>query len=179
MWGRASVRTRIAFVFSLVFAVFGLIWVVAEIIRDPGGAGWPLGGGIVVAAVVLTVIAVIAEPLGRVLLALGVLLLAAFALLEAFVGILPADAGPVVAVTVLVFVAPLAVLGLLDAGYAAALLLVAGVVPLVARYIALWTAVEGEGPGGMALLGGSSGAVAIPTIVAGLLFLAAWRPRRQ
>jgi hypothetical protein len=78
----------------------------------------------------------------------------------------------VVAVAALALTLPLATLGLREWRTAGWLLLVTGVVLIGARLAAELTAAA-EGGGFRAMLGGSSGAVALPMAIGGLLFLAA------
>lgn len=173
MWRSAPLAARVAFVLLLIFGVLGVVWVVAERIADPGGlAGWLISAALVGAVVVLSVVAMRAPESGRVLIVLAVVALVVFALLDAFVEVLPRDAGPVAAVVALAVVVPLAFLGLREWRTAGWLLVLAGVVLLGARLAAELTA-SGEVGGFRALLGGSSGAVAVPMIIGGLLFLMA------
>jgi hypothetical protein len=163
----------VAFGFLVAFGVIGVAWVVAERIADPGGlAGWLVSAGLVAVVVVLSVVAMRAPESGRVLLVLAVVALVMFALLDAFVEVVPRDAGPVAAVAALALVVPLAFLGLRQWRTAGWLLVLTGVVLIGAR-LAPELAAAGESGGLRAMLGGSSGAVAVPMIIGGLLFLTA------
>lgn len=173
MWRSVPLAARVAFVLLLVYGVLGVVWVVAERIADPGGlAGWLISAVLVGAVVVLSVVVLRAPESGRVLLVLGVVALVIFALIDAFVEVLPRDAGPVAAVAALALVVPLAVLGLSEWRTAGWLLVLVGVVLIGARLAAELSA-AGEGGGFRAMVGGSSGVVALPMIIGGLLFLTA------
>ncbi len=104
--------------------------------------------------------------------------LAAATITDAALGVVPRDAwGPVMAVAVLGLGVCLAVLGLHRAGRAGGLLVVLALAQLAATLLAgLWAAGPipgGHGPGAAALLGGSSGVVVVPVLLAGVLFLVA------
>lgn len=173
MWRSAPVAARVAFVLMLAFGVLGVMWVVAERASDPGGlTGWLISTALVGAVVVLSIVAVKAPDSGRRLLVLGVVALVVFALIDAFVEVLPRDTGPVVTVAALALTVPLAFLGLRAWRTAGWLLVVAGVVIWGARLVSELVAAGGGG-GLRAMLGGSSGAVALPMIIGGLLFLTA------
>src|SRR5450830_2378 len=174
MWSDAPVMVRAAFVLMMIYGAFAIVWVVGELLTDPGGpAGISISLSVVVAVVVLSMVAVRLPRLAPTLMGLAVALLLVFAVVEALVSVVPRAAesvarapGPVVAIAALVIAVPLAFLGLRSARLGGWLLVAAGMAPvveIVARVV--------RGGGGGLHLGGSSGVVALPLILVGLLFL--------
>lgn len=167
MWSDAPVMARVAFVLMMIYGAIGTAWVVGEVLMDPGGvAGISISISVVVAVVVLSLLAVRLPRLAPTLLGVAVALLLVFAVVEAMVSVVPRGSGPVVAIAALVIAVPLAFLGLRRARLGGWLLVVAGMAPLVeivARVL--------RGGGSGLHLGGSSGVVAVPLILVGLLFL--------
>jgi hypothetical protein len=104
----------------------------------------------------------------------GVLLLS---LADAALDIVPRDDwGPVAAIAVFALLLPLGVLGLHQARRVGLLMVVAGLAQLVATMIA--TAVHADG-GPAVRLNGSSGAVVLPLLIVGVLFLLAGSLERE
>ena len=174
MWSDAPVMVRAAFVLMMIYGAFAIVWVVGELLTDPGGpAGISISLSVVVAVVVLSLLAVRLPRLAPTLLGVAVALLLVFAVVEAMVSVVPRGSesvargpGPVVAIAALVIAVPLAFLGLRSARLGGWLLVAAGMAPvveIVARVV--------RGGGGGLHLGGSSGVVALPLILVGLLFL--------
>jgi hypothetical protein len=174
MWSDAPVMVRAAFVLMMIYGAFAIVWVVGELLTDPGGpAGISMSLSVVVAVVVLSLLAVRLPRLAPTLLGVAVALLLVFAVVEAMVSVVPRGSesvalglGPVVAIAALVIAVPLAFLGLRSARLGGWLLVAAGLAPvveIVARVV--------RGGGGGLHLGGSSGVVALPLILVGLLFL--------
>src|SRR5450830_1465174 len=125
------------------------------------------------AAFVLSLLAVRLPRLAPTLLGVAVALLLVFAVVEAMAGVASRGSesvalgpGPVVAIAALVVAVPLAFLGLRSARLGGWLLVVAGMAPVVEIVARLL-----RGGGGGLHLGGSSGVVAVPLILVGLLFL--------
>ncbi|WP_146192403.1 hypothetical protein [Cellulomonas sp. WB94] len=165
---------RAAFVLMMIYGAFAIVWVVGELLTDPGGAaGISISLSVVVAVVVLSMVAVRLPRLAPTLMGAAVALLLVFAVVDAMVTVIPRGAeavagspGPVVAIAALVIAVPLAFLGLRSARAGGWLLVAAGIAPvveIVARVV--------RGAGGGLHLGGSSGVVALPLILVGLLFL--------
>src|SRR5450830_1732461 len=167
MWSDAPVMVRAAFVLMMIYGAFAIVWVVGELLTDPGGpAGISISLSVVAAAVVINLLAVRLPRLAPPLMGVAVALLLVFAVVEAMVSVVPRGPGPVVAIAALVIAVPLAFLGLRRARLGGWLLVVAGMAPvveIVARLV--------RGGGGGLHLGGSSGVVAVPLILVGLLFL--------
>jgi len=153
------------------------VWVVGELLTDPGGpAGISISLSVVVAVVVLSLVAVRLPRLAPTLMGVAVALLLVFAVVEAMVSVVPRGSesvargpGPVVAIAALVIAVPLAFLGLRSARLGGWLLVAAGMAPVVEIVARVVRVVRGGG-GGLHL-GGSSGVVALPLILVGLLFL--------
>ncbi|WP_329675588.1 hypothetical protein [Cellulomonas sp.] len=167
---------RVAFVLMMVYGAIGTAWVIGEVLTDPGGvAGVSISVTVVVAEVVLSMLVVRLPRLAPIFLGVAVAVLLVFAVVEAMVTVVPRGSesvargpGPVVAIAALVVAVPLAFLGLRSARLGGWLLVAAGMAPvveIVARAV--------RGGGGGLHLGGSSGVVAVPLILVGLLFLLA------
>jgi hypothetical protein len=167
MWSGAPVMVRAAFVLMMIYGAFAIVWVVGELLTDPGGpAGISISLSVAVAVVVLSLLAVRLPRLASTLLGVAVALLLVFAVVEAMASVASRGSGPVVAIAALVIAVPLAFVGLRSARLGGWLLVAAGlaaVVEIVARVL--------RGGGGGLHLGGSSGVVALPLILVGLLFL--------
>ncbi|EWT02102.1 hypothetical protein N865_07045 [Intrasporangium oryzae NRRL B-24470] len=176
MWKQAPGLTRAAFVWVVGFGVLATVWYVAEVIRDPGGVAGGLLSAAVVAAIVLLTLVVLRLPdaSGRILDG-AVVVVVALAVLGAFTSV-TTGWGPGTAVAAFVVAVPIAFLGLREPRHAAILLLVAGVAPLLERVGRALS--QGEGPV-LHGIGGSAGAVALPLIVGGVLFLLAGRVDRR
>lgn len=176
MTGASKVLRYTAFGMMVLFGLLGGLFVAGYAFEDPGGwtavlmtVGW-----------VLPMLALIAYALVR-KQAAGPVFVAVTAfvglgtVLDSLVTIVPRDSwGPVLAVTVFSLGVALAFLGLYRTRLAGLLLVALALVQLVAT--ALVHLVHGElfaaeGPGLMALLGGSSGVVVLPLLVVGVLFL--------
>ncbi|CAN5204132.1 hypothetical protein BH11ACT1_BH11ACT1_24970 [soil metagenome] len=170
MWSDAPVMARVAFVLAMFFGVVATVWVVAELVADPGGvAGISIGAAIVVAELVLSLVAVRLPRVAPTVMGVAVALLLVLAVVEAVVDLVPRDTGPVVAIGALVVGVPSAFLGLRSARLGGWLLVGAGLAPVVEI---VGRILQG-GVGGGLHLGGSSGAAAMPLILLGLLFLVA------
>ncbi|HEY5553785.1 MAG TPA: hypothetical protein VIK43_02525 [Cellulomonas sp.] len=165
---------RAAFVLMMIYGAFAIVWVVGELLTDPGGpAGISISLSVVVAVVVLSLLAVRLPRVAPTLMGAAVALLLVFAVVEAMASVasrgpesVARGPGPVVAIAALVIAVPLAFLGLRSARLGGWLLVAAGMAPvveIVARVV--------RGGGGGLHLGGSSGVVALPLILVGLLFL--------
>src|SRR5450830_515320 len=169
MWSDAPVMVRAAFVLMMIYGAFAIVWVVGELLTDPGGpAGISISLSVVVAVVVLSLVAVRLPRLAPTLMGVAVALLLVFAVVEAMASVASRGSGPVVAIAALVIAVPLAFVGLRSARLGGWLLVAAGMAPvveIVARVL------RGGGGGGGLHLGGSSGVVAVPLILVGLLFL--------
>jgi|SRR5665647_1835302 len=174
MWSDAPVMVRAAFVLMMIYGAFAIVWVVGELLTDPGGpAGISISLSVVVAVVVLSLVAVRLPRLAPPLMGVAVALLLVFAVVEAMASVVPRASesvargpGPVVAIAALVIAVPLAFLGLRSARLGGWLLVAAGMAPVVEIVASVL-----RGGGGGLHLGGSSGVVALPLILVGLLFL--------
>lgn len=170
MWSDAPVMARVAFVLTMFFGVVATVWVVAELVADPGGvAGISIGAAIVVAELVLSLVAVRLPRVAPMVMGVAVALLLVLAVVEAVVDLVPRDTGPVVAIGALVVGVPSAFLGLRSARLGGWLLVGAGLAPVVEI---VGRILQGGESGGLHL-GGSSGAAAMPLLLLGLLFLVA------
>lgn len=176
MWAQASGLARAAFVWVVGFGALATVWYIAEVIRDPGGvAGGLLSAAVVVAIVLLSLIVLRLPDLAGRILDVAVLVVVALAVLGAFTSV-TTGWGPGTAVVAFVVGVPIAFLGLHEPGHAGILLLVAGAAPLLERIGRSLT--EGEGPA-LHGIGGSAGAVGLPLILGGLLFLLAGRAHHR
>lgn len=146
-----------AFTLIALFGLLGGLFLTGETFADPGG--W--SAVMMTAAWVLPLIALSAYAVrspraaGPLFVTLTVVVVL-FILADSVLGIVSRGAGPVGAVAVFALAVPLAFVGMHRAKLAGVLLLGAG--------SALLAATRGH-------LGGSSGAVALPILVIGLLFL--------
>lgn len=176
MTGAAKVLRYTAFGLMVLFGLLGGLFVAGYAFEDPGGwtavlmtAGW-----------VLPMLALIGYAVVRKQAAAPVFVaVTAFvglgSVLDSLVTVVPRDDwGPVLAVSVFSLGVALAFLGLYRTRLAGLLMVALALVQLVAT--ALVHLVHGdlfaaEGPGLMAILGGSSGVVVLPLLVIGALFL--------
>lgn len=170
MTGSGSVLRYVAFGWMMLVGLVGGAFVVGETVDDPGG--W--AAAILVASWLVPFAALawlaLAEPeLARPVFVGGTALVGAFTVADAAFGIVPRDVGPVAAIAVLVLAVALAVLGLRHTALTAMLLLALGAAQLLA------TLLDQPGGGPRLHLGGSSGAVVLPVLIGGLLFLVAGR----
>jgi hypothetical protein len=167
----ARVLRYIAFGLVVVFAVLGGGFIVGETLTEPGG----VSGGLLTAAWVVPMVVLAAyalrrpEPAARVLAVVAVVV-ASFVVLDAVLDIVPRDEiGPVGSIAVFATAVALGFLGLRRQVRAGWLLLLVGAANLAGAVVTAFGAADGGPPG--AGLGGSSGAVAIPVLVIGGLFL--------
>ena len=156
---------------TALFVAGGLLFAIGSAWDDPGG--WTallVTLAIVVPLVVLTVLAAQDAELGFLVLAGAVGLFAAWMVLTLFVEV---GEGPHLPVIALLLALPSAVLGRRHPGRAGGLLLALAAVPF-ADVLVRWFGERGaEGPGLLAILGGSTGAVVVPLAVLAVLFLVA------
>ncbi|QNN51435.1 hypothetical protein [Nocardioides mesophilus] len=164
----ANVSRTAAVTFLLVFAVLGLAFFLGETAAEPGDIPAPIVAALVLVPTLGLSLAVLwrlswAEPA----LTFAAVAVALFALADGLFDLVPRDTGPVHAATALTLVAPLALLGRRDPRTAGQLLVLVGLAPVVALTARSLTG--GAGAGGS--LGGSSGAVALPMVLGGLVLL--------
>jgi hypothetical protein len=172
---RTSFLTRIAFSWMMLVAGLGGAFVIGETFDDPGG--WAAAAK--VASWLAPVVALAILALGRPALAqpvftVGTLLVVTFTVVDSAFSVVPRDDwGPVAAIVVFAAGVAVAFLGLRNASLAGILLLLLGVGQLAAG---LLERRGGDGP--RLALGGSSGAVVLPILIGGALFLlASWDAR--
>lgn len=169
MWSSATFAARVAFGLAMVVGGLSVVWLVAELLEDPGGAAGVLIGAAIVAAVVgLSMLVVRRRHLSSTVLGIASGGLVVFAFLDAMLRILPRDVGPVVAISALVLMVPLAFLGLHEARRAGWLIVLVGMAPIVDT---VGAALRSNGDG--VHLGGSSRAVALLVLMVGVAFLLA------
>lgn len=176
MTGTAKVLKYVAFTFMVLFGVLGGLFVAGYAFEDPGGwdavlmtAGW------VLPMLALVVYALVRkDAAGPVFIAVTAFV-GLSTVLDSLLSVVPRDEwGPVLAISVFSLGVALAFLGLYRSSLAGLLMVLLAVVQLAA--VVLLHLVHGnlsEGPGLGAMLGGSSGAVVMPLLVIGLLFLIA------
>ncbi|HEX5995538.1 MAG TPA: hypothetical protein VFY84_10390 [Jiangellales bacterium] len=164
----------VAFGVGALFGLFGGMFIAGNAFADPGG--WPAAGMTALWAIPLVGICTFAllrpAAAGPVLIALTGMV-AVFTIADSAFGIIPRDDwGPVAAIAVFALAVALAFLGLRRARLAGLLMVLAGLAQLTATLMGI--AIEAtDGPGPDAALGGSSGAVVVPLLVLGALFLLA------
>jgi hypothetical protein len=173
MTSASKVLRYVAFGLMVFFAVFGSAFIIGETLMDPGGfAAVLLSASWFVPMVALAVYALRRPETATTLLTVVTALVASFVVLDGVFGIVPRDEiGPVASIVVFAVAVPLGFLGLhrpLRAGW---LLLLVGAADLADVFAKMLGA--GDGPPPDAALGGSSGAVAVPVVIIGGLFLVA------
>lgn len=176
MTGLVKGLTYGAFTFLVLFGVLGGLFVAGETFADPGG--WAAVGLTALWLVPLAAMATLARrrpaAAGPVFVAATVVV-GSFTLLDAALEVVPRDRwGPVAAIAVFALGVSLAFLGLPRPFLAGLLLTLLALTQLTATLVGF--AVHegtGEGPGAGAALGGSSGVVVVPLLVAGVVFLLA------
>ena len=176
----AKVLRNLAFGLMMLFGVLGGAFVIGETFMDPGG----VSAAVRSAAWVVPTIAFAAFALWRPraatrVLTLVAVLLASLAVLDAVFDIVPVDElGPVLSIGAFGAAVALGCLGLHRPAPAGWLMLLLGAANLAGVFAKMW---EADGAPLRAALGGSSGAVAVPVIAVGVLFLlaAAAEPRRE
>jgi hypothetical protein len=173
MTSAAKVVRYVAFGLMALLAVFGSAFVIGETVVDPGG--FPavlLSASWFVPMVALAVYALRRPEMATTVLTVVTALVAAFVVLDGVFGIVPRDEiGPVASIIVFAVAVPLGFLGLhrpLRAGWLLLLVGAANLADVVAKILG-----AGDGPPLGAALGGSSGAVAVPVVIIGGLFLVA------
>lgn len=176
MTGARALR-YVAFGLMAFFGLIGGLFVVGEAFTDPGG--WTavlMSAAWLVPAVALAVFAVRRPaPAARVMVGL-VATVVAFSIADSMFGIIPEDDwGPVTAVVVFATGVVVAFLGLRRALLAGVLMvgLAAGQVVAILVSLAVHLGSDGDGPPAGAMLGGSSGVMIMPVLLAGALFVVA------
>jgi hypothetical protein len=171
-----------AFSLMAAFGLLGSLFVAGEISVDPGG--WEA-----VALVALWVLPMLflcalavrrTDTAHRVLVAAVTVLVALwvwFALAPGWWRSLMDERGPVLAIASFAVGVAVAFLGLRRPGTAGGLLVVMATVPVVASAVAS-AVLDADRPDPAGVLGGSSTAAAIPTLVVGVLFLLSYAAER-
>jgi hypothetical protein len=175
MSGTGKALSYAAFAVMALFGLLGAMFVAGEAFDDPGGwAAIAMTASWLVPLVALCVFAVLRpESAGPVLVAVTALVVG-FTLADSAFGIIPRDDwGPVAAIAVFALGVALAFLGLRRAMLAGVLMVVAGLAQFAAALLVIAVRTTGEGPGPRGMLGGSSGVVIVPILVAGFLFVLA------
>lgn len=170
----AKTLRYVAFGLMALFGLLGSAFVIGETFMDPGG--WPAFWVSCLWVVPMLGLSVFAlrrpEKAGRVLPVVTAVVLV-LVIVDALFGVVPRDDwGPVAAVAVFALGVALGCLGLHRPGQAGLLMVVVAVVMLVAvigNVVMHQTGALPPGPG----LGGSSGAVVMPLLVVGVMFLVA------
>lgn len=175
----AKMLRYIAFVLMALFAVLGAAFIAAETLTDPGGvAAVLLSASWAIPLIALAAFALWRPDMAAMVLTVLATLVALFVVLDGMFGIVPMDdIGPVGAIGVFAVAVPLGFLGVHRPLAAGLLLLLVGAATIAAAF----ARTLGEAPAGAAI-GGSAGAVAVPVVFIGVLFLIAAalqpRPRR-
>lgn len=159
-----------AFAMMALFGLLGGAFVIGEAFAEPGGwtAVW-ISALWVVPLVALSAF-VLMRPAAATPVAVGAtVVVGLFTLADSVFGIVARDSwGPVAAIAVFALGVVLAFFGLHRAGLAGGLMIAIGLVQLGATVLGRES---GGGPGLRDMLGGSSGAVVVPIILMGTLFL--------
>ena len=165
----------VAFALMVVFGVVGGLFVLGETFADPGGWEAVVRSALwVVPVVALSLFALLRPNMAVAPLVAVTALVVVFSLADAAFGIVPRDDwGPVTAIALFAIGVTLAFLGLHRAGLAGLLMLVAAFGQLMAVMIGGVVSRAGDGSGPGPALGGSSGAVIVPVMAAGALFVVA------
>jgi hypothetical protein len=173
MTSASKVLRYVAFGLTVFLAVLGSAFIIGEALTDPGG--FPavlLSACWFVPTAALAVYALRRPEPATTVLTVVTALVASFVVLDGVFGIVPRDEiGPVASITVFAVAVPLGFLGLhrpLRAGWLLLLVGAANLADVLARMLG-----AGDGPPLGAALGGSSGAVAVPVVIIGGLFLVA------
>jgi hypothetical protein len=180
MTSASTVLRYAAFGLTVILAVFGSAFIIGEILVDPGGLpAVLLSASWFVPMVALAVVAFRRPEMATTVLTVVTAIVASFVLLDGVFGIVPRDEiGPVASIGVFAVAVPLGFLGLRRPLRAGWLLLLLGAANLADVFVKMLGA--GDGPPVDAAIGGSSGAVAVPVVIIGGLFLvAASLERRQ
>jgi hypothetical protein len=179
MTSAPKVLRYVTFALMALFGVLGGLFIVGETMLDPGGiAGVLLSASWVVPTVAMAVYAVRRPETATKVLAVIAVLAALFVVVDAVAGIVPRnEIGPVGSIVVFAVAVALGFLGLYRPVPAGWLLLLVGGANLAG--VVAKTIEPGDGAPLGAALGGSSGAVAVPVLVIGALFLLAgyWESR--
>ena len=171
-----------AFSLMAAFGLLGSLFVAGETLVDPGG--WEAVALVALWLVPMVFLCALAvrriDTAHRVLVA-AVTVLAAlwvwFALAPGWWRSLMDERGPVLAIASFAVGVAVAFLGLRRPGTAGALLVVMAAVPVVASAVAA-AVLDADRPDPAGLLGGSSTAAAIPTLVVGVLLLLSYAAER-
>lgn len=168
----ATILRRTAFTFMMAFGLLGTLFVAGYALDDPGGlTGLGMTAAWVLPMLVLTGLALRHPETGAPVLTFATVLVLGFTVVDSLLGIVPRDdVGPVAAITVLALAVALAALGLHRAKLAGVLMVTVALVQLGATVLGVLTRAGGDGPGPGPLLGGSSGVVVLPVLVAGAMF---------
>lgn len=176
MTGVAKVLRYTAFGLMVLFGLLGGLFVAGYAFEDPGGwtailmtAGWALP------MLALIVYALVRKQAAGPVFVAVTALVGLGSVVDSLFTVVPRDDwGPVPAVTVFSLGVALAFLGLYLTRLAGVLMVALALVQLLATalvHLVHGDLLSGEGPGIMALLGGSSGVVVLPLLVIGALFL--------
>lgn len=165
-----------AFSLMAVVGLVGALFVAGDAFEDPGGsAALLMSAAWLVPTIGLSVFALLRADRAAPILVGATVAVVGFSLADAFFEIIPRDEwGPVSAVAVLALGVTLAFLGLHRSALAGVLMIVAALAQWGAAalsFVVREAGVGGPGPG--ALLGGSSGAVVLPLLLVGVLFVIA------
>jgi hypothetical protein len=166
-----------AFGFMALFGLVGTLFVAGYAFDDPGGttavvmtAAW------VVPMAALSVYALLRPDSAAPVLTVVTALVLVSVVADALLGIVPRDDwGPVGAITVFSLGVVLAFLGLHRPSLAGLLMTVAALTQLVGTALGFMVRGGDGGPGAGAMLGGSSGVVVLPLLLAGAAFWVAGR----
>ncbi|HEU4947601.1 MAG TPA: hypothetical protein VFT31_10635 [Kribbella sp.] len=172
MTSDSRVLRYLAFSLMMVFAVVGSAFIIGETLADPGGtSGVLISLSWFAPMVALAVYALRRPETATKVLTVLAGVVALFVVLDAVLGIVPRDdVGPVGSIAVFAVAVVLGFLGLRRPFPAGLLLLLVGAANLAG---AVATAGSEDGRPLGAALRGSSGAVAVPVLVIGGLFLLA------
>lgn len=165
----------VAFALMALFGLVGGLFVIGETFTDPGGwtAVWLTALWLLPLAALALFALLRPQQAGPVLVVATGLVLA-FAVADSLLRIIPRDEwGPVTAVSVFSVGVALAFLGLHRARLAGLLMVVAALTQFAAIALGFVVHGGGDGPGPGAMLGGSSGVMVTPLLLAGALFLLA------
>ena len=168
----ATILRRTAFTFMMAFGLLGTLFAAGYALDDPGGlTGLGMTAAWVLPMLVLAGLALLRPETGGPVLTFATVLVLGFTVVDSLAGIVPRDdVGPVAAITVLALTVALAALGLHRAKLAGVLMVTVALVQLGATVLGVLVRTAGDGPGPGALLGGSSGVVVLPVLVAGVMF---------
>lgn len=178
MTGQARLVRNTAFVLTTASGLLGGLFAAGYAVSDhPIGTAIGSTAPWLVLAVALAVLALRSERVAPPLFVALTSFIVGQSVVDSALGLVDRDeAGPVAAIAVLVMAVGLGFLGLRRASLAGLLLLVLGLGQLAATVVGFrHDLAAGGGPGLGGMLGTSSGAVVVPILVAGALFLLAGR----